>query len=43
VYGRRRVGSPLHSYWDHNAVTNNNNDSQELAADLIDRFRGQQS
>jgi hypothetical protein len=43
VYGRRRVGSPLHSYWDHNAVTNNNNDPQELAAELIDRFRGQQS
>src|SRR6516164_8628958 len=31
VYGRRRVGSPLHTYWDHNAVTNNSSDPQELA------------
>jgi hypothetical protein len=43
VYGRRRVGSPLHSYWDNNAVKNNNSDEQELAAALIDRFRGKQS
>ena len=43
VYGRRRVGSPLHAYWDNNAVININNDAQELAADLIDRFRDKQS
>jgi hypothetical protein len=40
VYGRRRVGSPLHGYWDH---TNNSNDPQELAAELIDRFRDKKS
>jgi nuclease S1 len=43
VYGRRRIGTPLHAYWDNDSVSNINNDAQELAAALIDRFRDRQS
>ena len=43
VYGRRRVGSPLHGYWDSTAVKNINNDEQELAAALVERFGNRKS